>query len=177
MSRSELPAANRRWLIVNAVLVTALINAILNLLIAYGTVGDRDTIPFWGAPLVEPSVFWDLVGTLFLLPLITSGVITAVVRRDIRRGTLPPPAGADGRAGAAAAPGWRRGAQLGVVSVFSVTPPLLLIFAVLGFPEMSDSTFIAWHTGLAVVLGLVVTPMLAILAMSDSGAADRSHQE
>ena len=42
----------------------------------------------WGAPLVEPSVFWDLIGTLFLLPLFTSALSTAAIRRDIRRGAL-----------------------------------------------------------------------------------------
>ncbi len=162
MNWKELPAANRRWLIVNAILVTALINAIVNLLIAYGAVGDRDSVPMWGVPLVEPSIFWDLVGTLFILPLITSGLITASIRRDIRRGTLSPL-----KQGAGGATGWRRGAELGVVAVFSVTPPLLLIFAVLGFPEMSDSTFVAWHTALAVVLGIVVTPLLAVLAMAE----------
>jgi hypothetical protein len=151
--------------LVNAVFVTALINLVVNWLIARGAVGDRASIPFWGPPLVEPSVFWDLVGTLFLLPLVTGGLTTAAVRRDIRRGSLSRLG--EGFGGGRSDSGWRRGAELGGVAVFSTTPPLLLIFAVLGFPEMSDSTFVAWHTALAIALGLVVTPPLAMLAMGE----------
>lgn len=164
----ELPAPNRRWLVVNAILVTVLINAIVNLLIAEGAVGDRDSIPFWGTPLVEPSVFWDLLGTLFLLPLITGALTTAAIRRDLRRGALERLG--QGFGAGRPAGGWQRGAELGVVAVFSVTPPLLLIFAVLGFPEMSDSQFVAWHTGFAIVLGMLVTPPLSILAMAEPEA-------
>lgn len=169
MNWKELPAANRRWLVVNAILVTAVINLVVNWLVAKGAVGDRHSVPMWGVPLVEPSVFWDLIGTLYVLPLVTSGVITALVRRDIRRGALArldQGLGSGGRVGGGAS-GWRRGAELGVVAVFSVAPPLLLILAVLGFPELSESQFVAWHTGFAVALGIVVTPLLAILAMAE----------
>jgi hypothetical protein len=164
----ELPAPNRRWLVVNAVIVTALINAIVNLLIAVGAVGDRDSVPMWGAPLIEPSVFWDLIGTLFLLPLITGALTTAAIRRDIRGGSLPPLAASFGGA-RGGAPGWQRGAELGAVAVVCMAPPLLIVLAVLGFPELSKSQFIAWHTGFAVALGILVTPLLAILAMADPG--------
>ena len=166
----ELPAPNRRWLVVNAILVTAVINAIVNWLIALGAVGDHDSVPMWGAPLVEPSVFWDLIGTLFLLPLITGALTTAAIRRDIRRAALERlgPGFGGGRAGA---PGWQRGAELGAVAVVSMGPPLLLLLAAFGFPELSKSQFVAWHTGFAIFLGMLVTPPLAVLAMADSEPA------
>lgn len=161
----ELPAPNRRWLIVNALLATAAINALVNWLIALMAVGDHDTVPMWGAPLVEPSIFWDLIGTLLLLPLITGALTTAAIHRDVRRGALEPLG--QGFAGRGGAPGWQRGAELGGVAVAGTAPPLLLILAVLGFPELSSEAFVAWHTGFAVVLGVLVTPPLAILAMAD----------
>ena len=164
----QLPAPNRRWLVVNAVFVTALINVVLNWLIARGAVGDRDTVSMWGAPLVEPSVFWDLIGTLFLLPLFTSALTAAAIRRDIRREALeriPPNAEVSPRL---AAPGrWRRGAAFGALAVVALSPGLLILLAALGFPELSKSQFVAWHTGFAVVLGMLVTPPLAVLAMAD----------
>lgn len=166
----ELPAPNRRWLVVNAILVTAALDAIVNWAIATGAVGNHDTVPMWGLPLVEPSVFWDLIGTLFLLPLVTGALTTAAIRRDIRRGTLER-LGEGFGGGRGGAPGWQRGAQLGAVAVVSMGPPLLLVLAVLGFPELSDSQFVAWHTGFAVALGMIVTPPLAILAMADREAA------
>jgi len=164
----QLPAPNRRWLVLNAVFVTALINVALNWLIALGAVGDRDTVSTWGVPLVEPSVFWDLIGTLFLLPLLTSALTTAAIRRDIRRGALeriPPNPDLSPRL---AAPGrWRRGAAFGALAVVALAPGLLILLAALGFPELSKSQFVAWHTGFAVVLGMLVTPPLAVLAMAD----------
>jgi hypothetical protein len=164
----QLPAPNRRWLVVNAVLVTAVINVVVNYLIAEGAVAGRDSIPMWGVPLVEPSVFWDLIGTLFLLPLITSALTTAAIRRDIRRGTLEQVAPLPGAHPRLAAPGrWRRGAAFGGLAVVALTPGLLILLAALGFPELSKSQFVAWHTGFAVVLGVLVTPPLAVLAMAD----------
>jgi hypothetical protein len=167
MSWSDLPAANRRWLIVNAVFVTAAINLALNYAIALVAVGDRDSVPMWGAPLVEPSVFWDLIGTLFLLPLFTSALVTASVRRDIRRGTMDRLAPLPRVHRLLASPSrWRRGAAFGGLTVLALAPGLLAILFGLDWPELSKSQFIAWHTGFAIVLGVVVTPPLALFAMA-----------
>jgi hypothetical protein len=162
----ELPAPNRRWLVVNALLVTAVINALVNWLIALAAAGGHETVPMWGAPLVEPSIFWDLIGTLLLLPLITGALTTAAIHRDLRRGALEP-LGESFGGGRGAVPGWQRGAELGGVALAGMAPPLLLILAVLGFPELGREAFVAWHTAFAVVLGALVTPPLAILAMAD----------
>lgn len=164
----QLPAPNRRWLVVNAVFVTALINVVLNWLIALGAVAGRDAVPMWGVPLVEPSVFWDLIGTLFLLPLFTSALTAAAIRRDIRRGTLERIFPNPNVSPRLAAPGrWRRGAAFGALAVVALAPGLLVLLAALGFPELSRSQFIAWHTGFAVVLGMLVTPPLAVLTMAE----------
>ena len=168
MGWRDLPAPNRRWLVVNAIFVTALINVVLNWAIALGAVGGRDSVPMWGAPLVEPSVFWDLVGTLFLLPLFTSALTTAAIRRDIRRGALERIEAPRGVHRRLAQPGrWGRGAAFGCLAVVALSPGFLVLLAALGFPELSKSQFIAWHTGFAVALGVLVTPPLAILAMAD----------
>src|SRR4051812_8082323 len=84
----QLPAPNRRWLVVNALLVTALINVVVNVAIDLGSVKSGEAVPMWGAPLVEPSIFWTLLGTLFLLPLFTCALATTAIRRDIARGEL-----------------------------------------------------------------------------------------
>jgi hypothetical protein len=164
----ELPAPNRRWLVVNAVLVTAVINVVVNYLIARGAVVGRDSVPMWGVPLVEPSVFWDLIGTLFFLPLITGALTTAAIRRDIRRGALEQVAPLSDVHPRLATPGrWRRGAAFGGLAVVALAPGLLILLTALGFPELSKSQFVAWHTGFAVVLGMLVTPPLALLAMAE----------
>lgn len=84
-------ASHRRWIVINAILVTAVINAVLNGLIAWATAAGRSRIPLWSTPLVGgPSTVTDTVGTLFILPLTTTLILTAVVRLELRRGRLEP---------------------------------------------------------------------------------------
>ena len=165
-----LPEAHRRWIVLKAVFATAAINLVVNAAIAWLGVEGQATVPFWGVPLAETSVFWNLVGTLFLLPAITCVLTTAAVRRDVRLGSLAsldslrptyrrlstlPPAPA------------RRGIVLGGTAVVVLAPPLVLALAVAGFPEPSRGEFIAWQSTFAVALGALVTPAIAFFAMTD----------
>ena len=122
----------------------------------------------WGAPLVEPSVFWDLIGTLFLLPLITGALTTAAIRRDIRRGVA---ASGSARASAAA----RRGARLAAGRrarrgrrSSAWRPPLLLRARRARLPgaERLAVRRLA-HRASRSPSALLVTPLLAILAMAE----------
>jgi len=168
--RAATPAPNRRWLIVNGIFVTAVINVVLNWAISTGAVKDIDTVPMWGAPLVETSTFWTLIGTLFLLPLFTSALSTAAIRRDIRRGSL---SRLDGLASThprlAALPGgrWGRGAAVGGIAVAVLAPPLVLLLVLLGSPELSSGQFVGYQVAFAVLLGMVVTPPIALAAMAE----------
>ena len=169
MSWSELPAANRRWLVVNGLFVTAAINVVLNVAIDLLSLGDRDTVPMWGAPLVGPTILWTVLGTLFLLPLFTCVLATGAVRRDIRRGSLEPiHSDASPRRLSELPPGrWRRGAELGGLAMAIFAPPTLLVLAIAGFPDLDGSQYVVWQTAYAVALGIVVTPLIALAAMVD----------
>jgi hypothetical protein len=169
MSWSELPAANRRWLVVNGLFVTALINVFINVAIDLVSLGDRDAVPMWGAPLVGPSVLWTVIGTLFLLPLFTCVLATGAVRRDLRRGSLEriEPDATHRRVAELPASRWRRGAEIGALAVVVLAPPTLLLLAILGFPDLDRTQYIAWQTGYAVALGMIVTPLIALAAMAD----------
>jgi len=162
----RLPAANRSWLLVNALVATAAINAIVNAALAWIAVAGQDTVPLWGAPLVETSVFWNVVGTLFLLPSITCVLTTTAIRRDVRRGSL---ASLDRLHRPAALPvaRWRRGVVLGAFVTAVLGPPLIFALAVSGFPDLGTAQFVACQTAFAVTLGAIVTPPIALLAMAD----------
>src|SRR5690348_7207013 len=136
MSWSELPAANRSWLVVNGLFVTALINLFVNVAIDLVSLGRRDAVPMWGAPLVGPSVLWTVIGTLFLLPLFTCVLATGAVRRDLRRGSLEriEPDATHRWVAELPAGRWRRGAEIGALAVVVLAPPTLLLLAILGFP-------------------------------------------
>lgn len=173
----ELPGPHRRWIVTRALVATAAINAIVNAALAWLGVRGQETVPLWGVPLAETSTFWNLVGTLFLLPLITCVLTTTAVRRDMRLGSLAslnrlrsahrwlavlPPARL------------RRGLAFGSIVVAALAPPLTLALVAAGFPELSREQFIACQTVFAVVLGALVTPVISLYAMADPPAGPRA---
>lgn len=169
----ELPPPNRRWLLVNALLVTAAINTIVNAAIAWLGVSGQDTVSMWGVPLAETSLFWNVIGTLFLLPAITCVLTTTAIRRDLRRGTVSPLEWlrSDSR-WLAALPllRWRRGVVIGALVTLILAPPLILALVVAGTPDLAREQFVAAQTAFAVVLGALVTPPIALCAMADPHA-------
>jgi MFS family permease len=156
--------------VVNALAVTAGINVVVNAAIDLVSVAGRDSVPMWGPPLVGPSILWTVIGTLFLLPLFTCVLTTTAIRKDVRRGSLPPLDRLDPahRWLTELPPGrWRRGAEIGGLAVAILTPPVLLMLAFLGFPDLDRGQYVAWQTAFAVVLGMIVTPPIALAAMAD----------
>ncbi len=166
----QLPAPHRRWVVVNALCATAAINVVVNAAIASLAVRGQAGVPLWGRPLVETSTFWNLVGTLFLLPLITSALTTTVVRRDIRLGSLAPLTTLRStRPWLAKLPSGRlrRGVAFGVIAVVLLAPLLTLALVVSGFPELTKGQFVVCQVAFAVALGSIVTPIIALYAMAD----------
>jgi hypothetical protein len=166
----ELPAANRSWLITKALLATAAINTVVNAAIASLSVAGQGSVSMWGAPLVETSIFWNLIGTLFLLPLITCVLTTTAIRADIRRGSLASlrDLRATHRRLAALPPArWSRGAAIGALAVVTLAPPLVLALVVTNPGDLDRAQFVLYQTVFAVLLGAVVTPPIAVLAMAD----------
>jgi hypothetical protein len=167
---SQLQKSHRRWIIINALIATAAINVVVNAAIAWLSIRGQETVPLWGIPLVETSTVWNVVGTLFLLPLITCLLVTTTVRRDVRLGSLT------SLSRLRPAYGWlaalpptrlRRGVAFGAIAVASLAPPLVLALVVSGFPELTRGQFVAYQALFATALGVVVTPTIALYAMAD----------
>jgi hypothetical protein len=170
----ELPAAHRRWLVTRALAATVAINIVVNASIAWLSAAGQDSVPMWGVPLLETSIFWNVVGTLFLLPLITCLLTTTAIRADIRSGSLT--SLSELRAThrwLAALPlaRWRRGAAIGALAVVGLAPPLLLVLVLAGAGDLDRGQFVLCQTVFAVLLGIVVTPPIAVLAMADPDPA------
>ena len=76
----DLAPEHRRWLLINAVIITAVINLVLNAAIAWFSVRGAHQVRLWGLPLVDkPSTVLDTVGTFFFLPLFTCLMVTTAV--------------------------------------------------------------------------------------------------
>jgi hypothetical protein len=167
---ARLPAPHRRWIILKALLVTAVLNVLINAAIAWLSIRGQETVPMWGLPLVETSIFWNVVGTLFLLPLITSVLVTISIRRDVKLGALTSVSYLRSdfpRLGRSHPTGPRRGVDFGAISVAAVAPILILVLVVAGSPELTRGQFIVYQTAFAVALGWFVTPVIALFAMAE----------
>jgi len=168
----ELPPAHRRWIVLNALIVTAVVNLMINAGLAWvGSAGEH-RVPLWSVPLVEkPSTVVDTVGTFFLLPLITCLLVTTVARHDVAAGRLPPLGGATvAHALAARLPGTRlrRGLVLGGLCGLVLGPVSVLVLAAIDFSGLTRGEFALYKAVLGVVLGAIVTPVIAVCGMADA---------
>ena len=167
----ELTAEHRRWLLINAVLIAALANAVLNALIAWGSAASEDEIPLWAIPLVEgPSVVTDMVGTFFILPFLTTLAITTTAWHELRTGKIAPlrvDRSSDPLLSRLPRTRVRRGAYFGLLSVLLFAPLAVVIVVALDYGDIGVGEFVLFKAIFGVVLGLVVTPFIAVAALTD----------
>jgi hypothetical protein len=166
----SLPAPHRRWIVLNALLATALINLVVNGVIAWLFTRGQPDVPFWARPLSETSTLGDTLGTIFVLPLITGLLAPTAVWVELRSGALEridlvdpfsrwlerlPPAGL------------RRGLAFGAIAFVVLAPPVAAILALVEIGTISCGHFIALKAAFAIALGVLVTPIIALCAMTD----------
>ena len=163
----SLDGTQRRWLIVNAVLVTAIVNAGLNALFAWLGMHGRDhVVPWaWG----PASTGTDTLGTLFVLPFVTCLVCTTAVRFERRSGSLTRLRGLRSALWLAAlpAPLLPRAACCGAAVFAVLAVPVTLVLLVVAEGAISVGSFVAYKAIFGVVLGAVVTPLIALRAMAE----------
>jgi hypothetical protein len=171
-----LPPEHRRWLFWNAIVIAAVINAILNALIAWGSAVNEDIIPLWAVPLAEgPSTITDTVGTFFILPLVTTLVITTVVWHELSTGRLAV-LGLEGDSGRlfARLPSrrLRRGLFIGALCTVIFAPAAVLVLVAIDFGDLSVGNFVLYKAIFGVALGAVVTPFIGLAAMAGPRLAE-----
>jgi len=163
----DLEREHRRWVIVNALLVTAAVNLILNGAIAWFSVRGQHVVPVWAIPRIgSANVFTDTVGTFFFLPLMTCVFSTTFVWVEMRAGRLPPLTTVEipdrlrgGRL--------RRGAVLGAATAAVLTPIAAVVFLLVGTgAAFTVGQFVVYKAALGVALGAIVTPIIGLCAMA-----------
>src|ERR1035437_2357199 len=83
------PAAHRRWIVINAVVISAVSNLLINSAIAWITSYSKHHIALWSIPLLGgPNLITDTIGTLYLLPFTTCVVVRYAVRKSQGGGRL-----------------------------------------------------------------------------------------
>jgi hypothetical protein len=152
---------------VGAVFLNLLINTGVGLLSARGLTN----VPLWGISVVHPSVITDSLGTLISLPLLTCLICTTALRRDAHLPQVSPTV--IGRLSSLAdASLGRRALRMAGLSFVAVGPPLVLVLLVAARSGLTHNSFVIYHVMLTVVLGLIVTPLVAVLALTDARRTD-----
>lgn len=163
-------AEQRRWIVVNSIVATAVVNLMLNALIAWLSVrGDDGGLELWSSKFGESSMVADAIGTALILPLITCLITTALVRREIAAGKLAPIDPAAPRPSwlrSAPQPTLRRAIWFGAWTALIVAPVWVLLLIATGFEGLSPGEFALYKALVAVPLGIVVTPPIAYAAMA-----------
>ena len=167
---------HRSFIFWHAIIGAAIVNAILSALIAWLSVRKEDSVPRWAAPLIDkPSTITDTLGTFFILPLLTCLIFTAVARRELRHGRVKPL-------------GWswsprsvlrrlprgtlRRGVALGALCTVALGPPAVALIVALDVGSLSVGQFVTYKAIFGVILGMLVTPIVALWALSEVEPAE-----
>jgi hypothetical protein len=165
----ELTVEHRRWLFLNAIVITALVNAALSALIAWGSAASEDEIPLLAAPFVEgPSTIVDSVGTFFILPFLTTLLITTTTWHELREGRLAQVHSEfSQRFRSLPKRRLRRGAFFGLLCVILFSPAAVILLLAFDYGDIGVGEFVVFKAIFGIVLGLVVTPVIAVAALHD----------
>lgn len=155
-----------RYLLIEQGLGAGVFNVAFNAAIAWASFKSLAVVPLWGTL----SIAADVVATAFLLPFMTTLVVTALARRDLRRGRLSHLVG-DRYLGWLPGSPATRGALLGGACSVLVVPPTLIALHVLHVDALAFTRFLVFKALFAGALALVVTPFIAYAALDDRRTA------
>jgi hypothetical protein len=165
----QLTPAHKRFLVRDAIVIAAIANGVLNALIAWLFTIGEDEIPQAKAPLVGgPSVLVDTVATCFVLPFLTTLVITTVIWGEMRAGHL----GKIARAQSSLLdrlPGTRlrRATLVGLLCLLVFGPISAVGVLLFDYGDISVGEFVLYKAIFGIVLGAIVTPLIAMVAFGD----------
>jgi hypothetical protein len=160
----SLTPSQRRYLLVDNCVGSFIANLLINGIIAWLLYRNATHVPLWG----QSSIAGDTIATAFLLPAITCLIVTPLARGRVRSGQVA----------AAADALWRwiprnmivRAVIIGLAGLIVTAPLALSAFGVLGVGALSPWHFVYYKATFAALEGALVTPFLALWAISEQPA-------
>jgi hypothetical protein len=145
-----------------------IVNAVINALAGWLTFRDKPYVSVWGS---QETVFADLLGTSFFLPLITSLVASAIVSRAVAGQTIQPLSESElplclrwFRKSVAI-----RSVLFGAAGLLLAVLPVGLLCLAFGQDHLSVAVYVVVKVTYAVILGMIVTPLIVAVAQSMAG--------
>jgi hypothetical protein len=170
--RRVMQPALRHYLVTEHAIGAAVVNFVLNALIAWLAFGHLDVVPMWGSQ----SVVGDTVGTIFVLTALTCLIATRIVRWHVSTGRAPAgPSDGDWDLlrKLPAALGTRSLVLAGAVTVV-VAPEVVGLLAASGLDGLSLAAFVAFKAIFAALLAVVVQPVVALRALMETDTTVRA---
>ena len=165
----NLSPGQRQYLLVGQCIVPFAINFALNGALGLLMFGGVDPVPTWG---IESSAGPDLIGTCFFLPAISCLIVTPLVRRHVRAGTVEAAPAQPGEL-----PSWLRPFRRPLIArclVFGLGGLALVgsLVAVgllsLGPTQFGLTPFLWFKASFSAVLGGAVTPIIGLVALTEA---------
>ena len=166
----RLPQGVLRYLVVGQAIVPIFINVAVNVVLGVLAFSGSETVPTWST---DNGAAADSVGTCFFLPFITCLIATPIVRRHVARAAVSPISMRD-------LPRWMllfrrpllvRAIMSGIAGLTLMAGPVFAVYWILAGETIPTGSFIVIKATFAGVLGVFVTPIIALVAMTDSEVA------
>jgi hypothetical protein len=160
-----LTPAQRTFIVNEQTIAPAVFNLLLNAGLGWLVFRKLERVPLWG----DPSLGGDIVGTMFLLPLLTCLIVTPLVKRAARTGKV---------AWLSFAPAehpilrlfprsiWLRSLLLGFASLLLCGVPLIGLLSLLGVESWSVGVTVIAKGLYAALDAALVTPYVAMYALA-----------
>lgn len=164
--------ALRHYLLTEHVIGSAIVNFLLNALIAWLSFRHVEAVPLWGTQ----SIGGDLVGTTIVLPLLTCLIVTRIVRWHLRAGKI------DQAELSRDWPGFlralpdsilARGLVLAALTTMIAVPLILATLYAGNIESLELRSFVLFKATYAAVLAMMVQPLVALRAMMDGAIPAR----
>lgn len=162
----KLPPEVIRYLLIGQVVIPIFINAAITFGIGWITFRQQATVTVW---VLDKGAVTDFLGACYLLPAITCLIATPIVRGQVARGEVPALTVDMTGTWVRFFQGgffWRA-TKFGLTGLISLVGPVMAGWALFGADTVATSWFLFAKVTFATLLGCIVTPLIAIAAMTD----------
>ena len=165
-----LPPGVFRYLLIGHAVVPCFINIMINTVIGVVSFGGQKSVATWA---LDKGAVADSVGTCFFLPFITCLIVTPIVHRQMAAGITCriPPAGAPRWVSWMNGPLILRAAKFGFAVFLLCSSPVYGFYCLFAGDSIETVRFIIIKAISSGIMGVIVTPLIALAAMCDQSAS------